>query len=519
MSLLRLRLRLHARRSYSTSHPPRSQGWDPHAAFAAATERARSGNLTSEDAHKLFDQLLLQANPVNMRLPNDLLTALARAPAFAACSNGPALAVALFSRLSQGARQRVVQPTACTHGILMDCCCNAHRLDLALAFFARLLRTGLKAGVIEVNTLLKGLCRAKRAHEALDILLHRMPELGCTPNVVAYTTVIHGFFKEGQVSKACNLFHEMALQGVTPDVVTYNSVIDALCKARAMDKAEYFLGQMVDDGVVPDNVTYNSLIHGYSFSGHWKEAVRVFKQMTSRRVTADVHTYNMFMTFLCKHGRSKEAAGIFDTMAIKGLKPDNVSYAILLHGYATEGCLVDMINLFNSMERDCILPDCRIFNILINAYAKSGKLDKAMLIFNEMQKQGVSPNAVTYSTVIDAFCKKGQLDDAMIKFNQMIDTGIRQGTTVYGFCTHGDLVKAKELLTEMMNKGIPPPDIKFFHSIMQNLGTEGRVIEARDVLGLIAHIGMRPNVCTFNILSGGYCLSARWRMPQKYLMI
>ncbi|VAH12594.1 unnamed protein product [Triticum turgidum subsp. durum] len=330
MSPPRLRLRLCARHSSSTSHPSRI--WDPHAAFAAAAQRASSGTLTTEDAHHLFDELLRRGNPVQERPLNKFLAALARAPASASCCDGPALAVALFGRLSRDVRRRVAQPNVFTYGVLMDCCCRACRTDLALAFFGRLLKTGLEANQVVFNTLLKGLCHTKRADEALDVLLHRMPELGCTPDVVAYNTVIHGFFKEGHVSKACNLFHEMAQQGVKPNVVTYNSVIDALCKARAMDKAEVVLRQMIDDGVGLDNVTYSSLIHGYSSSGHWKEAVRVFKEMTSRRVTADVHTYNMFMTFLCKHGRSKEAAGIFDTMAIKGLKPDNVSYAILLHG-------------------------------------------------------------------------------------------------------------------------------------------------------------------------------------------
>nr|QIP66257.1 restorer of fertility-like protein [Triticum aestivum]QIP66411.1 restorer of fertility-like protein [Triticum aestivum] len=227
MSPLRLRLRLRARHSASTSHSSRS--WEPHAAFAAAAERARSGNLTPEDAHDLFDELLRQGNPVQERPLNKLLSALARAPASAACRNGPALAVNLFSRISQGARLRVAQPTACTYGVLMDCCCRAHRLDLTLAFFGGLLRTGLEADQVIFCTLLKGLCHAKCTDEALNVLLHRMPELGCTPNVVAYNTVIHGFFREGQVGKACNLFHEMRQQGVTPDVVTYNSVIDVLC--------------------------------------------------------------------------------------------------------------------------------------------------------------------------------------------------------------------------------------------------------------------------------------------------
>nr|QIP66332.1 restorer of fertility-like protein [Triticum aestivum] len=384
MSSLRLRLplRLHARHSSSASQPSHSQGWDPHAAFAAATERARSGSLTPADAHHLFDELLRQANPVQERPLNNFLAALARAPA---------LTVALFSLISKGARRRVAQPNVFTYGVLMDCCCRAHRPDLALAFFGRFLRTGLEADQVVFNTLLKGLCHAKQADEAVNVLLHRMPDLGCTPNVVAYNTVIHGFFREGQVGKACDMFHGMAHKGVMPNVVTYNSVIDALCKARAMDKAETVLGQMVNDGVGPNNVTYNSLIHGYSSLGNLKEAVRVFKEM-SRRFTPDVVTCTSLMAFLCKNGKSKEAAEIFDSMATKGLKRDTVSYAILLHGYATEGCLVDMINLFNSMATDCILPNCHIFNILINAYAKSGKLDKAMLIFNEMQKQGVSPD-------------------------------------------------------------------------------------------------------------------------------
>ena len=82
--------------------------------------------------------------------------------------------------------------------------------------------------------------------------------------------VMDGLFKEGEVSKACDLFHEMIQQGVVPTVGTYNSVIDALCKARAMDKAEVVLRSMVHNGAQPDAVTYNSLIQGYSTLGQLK---------------------------------------------------------------------------------------------------------------------------------------------------------------------------------------------------------------------------------------------------------
>ena len=123
-----------------------------------------------------------------------------------------------------------------------------------------------------ITNLLKGLCEAKLTYEALDILLHRMPELGCepdvfsyyillnsfynngksgqayellrmmaerkavcSPDVVAYTTVIDGFFKEGNVAKACDLFNEMMQRGISPNLVIYSSIVHALCNARAMD--------------------------------------------------------------------------------------------------------------------------------------------------------------------------------------------------------------------------------------------------------------------------------------------
>jgi leucine-rich PPR motif-containing protein len=60
----------------------------------------------------------------------------------------------------------------------------------------------------------------------------------CPPNVVSYNTVINGFFIEGQVDKAYNLFLEMMDRGIQPNVVTYTIVIDGMCKAQVVDRAK-----------------------------------------------------------------------------------------------------------------------------------------------------------------------------------------------------------------------------------------------------------------------------------------
>ncbi|KAF6982343.1 hypothetical protein CFC21_000745 [Triticum aestivum] len=249
MSYTRLCRRLS---SSSTTTSSSSPSWCPHAAFATATERVRAGTLSPEHVHHLFDKLLRQATPVPERSLNGFLAALAHAPDSSACKDGPALVLAIFNRVSrEEAGLRVATPAICTYCILMDCCCRARRRDLGLAFFGRLVRTGLKTNQIAANNLLKCLCHAKRTDEAVSVLLHRMSDLGCAPNcilyntvlkslcedsrsqqaldllqmmakeggvcspsLVKYNTVIHGFFKEGQVSKACNLYHEMMSKGL-----------------------------------------------------------------------------------------------------------------------------------------------------------------------------------------------------------------------------------------------------------------------------------------------------------------
>uniref|UniRef100_A0A453DAX1 Pentatricopeptide repeat-containing protein n=1 Tax=Aegilops tauschii subsp. strangulata TaxID=200361 RepID=A0A453DAX1_AEGTS len=369
----------------SSFRAPSPQPRAPLAALAAATERVCAGTLRPEEAHHLFDELLSQAAAVPVRGLNNFLAALARAPPSSTCSDGPGLAIALFNRMSQGAGARVVSPTLCTYSILMDCCCRAGRPDLVVAFFGRLIRLGLRLNVIPFNNLLKGLCKAKRSNEALDLLLHRMPELDCAPDVFSYSIVINGCFKEGEVDKACNLFHGMIQLGVQPNVVIYTSIIDALSKCGAMDKAEVVFRQMVDKGIGPDVMTCTSLIHGYSISGRWKAAVRVFKEMISLGVVPDTVMWNLFVDSLCKHRRTKEARVIFDSMAAKGQKPDTVSYSIMLNGYVKEGCFDDMTGLFNSMLQNGVVPNHHIFNILINAYAKRGLMDEAMHMFEVMR--------------------------------------------------------------------------------------------------------------------------------------
>ncbi|CAN6227707.1 unnamed protein product [Urochloa humidicola] len=238
----------------STASSPRPR---PRSALldvlAAATEHERAGTLCPADADQVFDELLRQPTLVSKRMFNSFLAALVQTPPQSACSDGPALAVALYNRMSRdSAGPRMLLATLHTYNILIDCC-----PDLALAFFGRLLQTGLGIDVITFNGLLKGLCNANRTDEALDVLHCRMPQHGCTPSVISYSFVLKSFCNERRSKRAIELLWEMAEGGVcSTDVVAYSTVIDGLFKEGEVAKACDLFHEMQQQGIEPDVVTY-----------------------------------------------------------------------------------------------------------------------------------------------------------------------------------------------------------------------------------------------------------------------
>jgi len=155
-----------------------------------------------------------------------------------------------------------VSPDRCTYNIIIHSFCSMGRLDFAFAGFGLILKKGFRVDAIVINQLLDGLCDAKRMGEAMDILLRRMPEFGCTPNVVTYNTLLKGFCNEKRAQEALELLHMMADDGggsCPPDVVAYNTVINGFFREGQVDTAYSLFHEMLDRGISPNVVTYTSL--------------------------------------------------------------------------------------------------------------------------------------------------------------------------------------------------------------------------------------------------------------------
>jgi pentatricopeptide repeat protein len=56
--------------------------------------------------------------------------------------------------------------------------------------------------------------------DAMDVVLRRMQELGCTPNILSYNTLMKGLCTEKKSQKALELLHMMADDGYNTQLPT-----------------------------------------------------------------------------------------------------------------------------------------------------------------------------------------------------------------------------------------------------------------------------------------------------------
>ena len=104
------------------------------------------------------------------------------------------------------------------------------------------------------------------------VILEMMEKQGVRPNVVTYNTVLSRYMKEGKFSQALELFEEMKSksmggeegkdedeeeeggeqESIKPNLLTYSTLIHGFGKKGEMDRALLLFEDMKNDGITPD---------------------------------------------------------------------------------------------------------------------------------------------------------------------------------------------------------------------------------------------------------------------------
>ncbi|EEE57575.1 hypothetical protein OsJ_07927 [Oryza sativa Japonica Group] len=188
----------------------------------------------------------------------------------------PDLAVRLFLSLHRS--HRVAQDLPLFNSLL-DALSKSRHAGKA-ASLVRALEQRFTPDVVTYNTLADGWCRVKDTSRALDVL-RLMVESGIAPTKTTYNIILKGFFRAGQLRHAWDFFLQMKKRGskdesCKPDVVSYTTMVHGLGVAGQLEKARKVFDEMAKEGCAPSVATYNALIQVICKKGNVEDAVTVF---------------------------------------------------------------------------------------------------------------------------------------------------------------------------------------------------------------------------------------------------
>ncbi|KOM56068.1 hypothetical protein LR48_Vigan10g196000 [Vigna angularis] len=146
---------------------------------------------------------------------------------------------------------------------------------------------------VAFSIVISSLCKKRRADEAqsfFDSLKHKF-EL----DDLVYTSLVYGWCRAGNISKAEEVFNDMKMAEIKPNVYTYSIVIDSLCRCGQITCAHDVFAEMIDVGCDPNVVSFNSLMWVHVKVGRTEKVLQVYNQIKRLGCPADTISYNFII--------------------------------------------------------------------------------------------------------------------------------------------------------------------------------------------------------------------------------
>ncbi|KAK3409621.1 hypothetical protein EUGRSUZ_J01726 [Eucalyptus grandis] len=436
-----------------------------------------------------------------------------------------------------------VKPRVFLYNKIIDGLVRTDHLDLALSVYDDFWNDGLVEDSVTYMILIKGLCKAGRINEMMEILAKMRANL-CKPDVFAYTAMVKILVLEGNLDGCLGVWEEMKRDGVEADVMAYGTLVTGLCKGKRMDKAFELFQEMKAKGFLIDRAIYGVLVESFVACGKVESACGLLKDLIDLGYRADLRIYNSLIEGFCSVKHVDKAHKLFFITLQEDLQPDFGTVNPILVSYAEMRRMEDFSKLLMQMEKFgfsvindlssffssfvCVeerIPialdvfrdlkvkgycSMSIYNILMGALKKSGDVKLVISLFDEMKSTQIEPDSLTYSIAIECLVVLGEIKEACTCHNKIMEMSCLLSIDAYCSLTKG-LSKIREIDATMMlicdclsSVMSGPMEFKYSLTIL-HATKSGQAEKAVEVLDEMAQEGFPPSDVAYSAVISGFC--------------
>ncbi|KAI4310629.1 hypothetical protein MLD38_035593 [Melastoma candidum] len=295
-------------------------------------------------AMEFYKEMIREDMSLNLNLYQMLLNCVAK-------SGDAATAYKLVNDMVTGSQI----PEHLAYSQLLKSFCMCQRITEALELIRSIKNRGLHMEANYLNTLVKGLSLAGQMTDAIEIV--EIMKRKVWVDVRTYGSIIRGYLKVNDVSRALRLFKEMKDYGLVPDVLTYTALIQNLFKLSEYEKAKGLYNEILDSGQEPDDVVIMAMVAGL-VSHNKSEALEFLRSMEKKGSDRNRRrTYLSFIRELFKVASNNEILDVLQEMHdLKIPIPDELFCRVLFH-FERNGNVEQVENLKQLKARARLVVD------------------------------------------------------------------------------------------------------------------------------------------------------------------
>ncbi|KAL5556452.1 hypothetical protein UlMin_038688 [Ulmus minor] len=374
-----------------------------------------------------------------------------------------------------------LKPDKFTLASVLSACGNLEKLELGRQIHAQIVRNASNASVSVGNALISMYAKSGGVEIARKILLHSGSshlnviaftalldgyiKLGDVKparqifdsltdrDVVAWTAMIVGYVQNGLNDDALELFRSMVREGPRPNNYTLAAMLSVSSSLASLDYGKQIHASAMRSGEVLSASVSNALITMYAKGGSISSAKQVYYLMRQKR---DPVSWTSMIIALAQHGLGEEAIELFESMLTLGVKPDHITFVGVLSACTHVGWVEQGRKYYNLMRNvHKIEPTLSHYACMIDLFGRAGLLQEA---FNFIKSMPIEPDVIAWGSLLSSCKVHKNVDMAKVAAERLliIDPGNSGAysalANLYSAC--GKWEDAARIRKSMKDKGV-----------------------------------------------------------------
>ncbi|CAJ1932937.1 unnamed protein product [Sphenostylis stenocarpa] len=346
-------------------------------------------------------------------------------------------------------------------------------------------------------------------------------------NLVAHArALLHSLTKTNTDSLSVRALVDSLLHVVvsTSRALAVNLLVQAYAKAKLTDIAFDVCRYVEEHGVSVSLsvVSFNTLLHAVQRSEKCFFVWEVYEFMIRSRVYPNLTSLRIMVDALCKEGELQKIVDTLDRIMRRSTfrSPSMIVNCSLMLRILERGRVAesetDVVVLLKRLLQKNLLHETVVWSLIVHSKVVFGDLDSAWGLYREMVRRGFESNAFVYTSFVGAFCRDGRVEEAIGLMREMEGKGLRPYCETFEHVVvAADSEECVRVFEEMLRVGCVP-GCMVFNKVVERLCEKGEVEKANEMLSVLLDKGFLPDDVTYSRLMQGY---ARKREVQEVLKL